>query len=114
MGKCHDSRELDALRVLNGAGMFTCTRLPGSPRLSEISCAGRWRRAQEDASVQLSVCRACPVGAARNGVVVEEGPTEDVCTAPTHAYTQALLSAVPHPDPRMRGTRIRHRYTGAG
>ncbi len=48
------------------------------------------------------------------GKVVEEGPTEDVCTTPQHAYTQALLSAVPHPDPRMRGTRIRHRYTGAG
>jgi peptide/nickel transport system ATP-binding protein len=48
------------------------------------------------------------------GKVVEEGPTEAVCTAPQHAYTQALLSAVPHPDPRMRGTRIRHRYTGAG
>ena len=44
------------------------------------------------------------------GRIVEEGPTEQVCTNPQHAYTQALLSAVPHPDPRMRGTRQRTRY----
>ena len=44
------------------------------------------------------------------GRIVEEGPTEDVCSNPQHAYTQALLSAVPHPDPRQRGTRLRHRY----
>jgi len=44
------------------------------------------------------------------GRIVESGPTEQVCTDPQHPYTQALLSAVPHPDPRMRGTRIRTRY----
>jgi len=48
------------------------------------------------------------------GKIVEEGPTDAVCDTPQHAYTQALLSAIPHPDPRMRGTRVRHRYTGAG
>ena len=44
------------------------------------------------------------------GRIVEQGPTEEVCSNPRHAYTQALLSAVPHPDPRMRGTRVRTRY----
>ena len=44
------------------------------------------------------------------GRIVEEGPTEEVCNQPKHPYTQALLSAVPHPDPRMRGTRQRTRY----
>ncbi len=45
------------------------------------------------------------------GKVVEVGETEAVCTAPQHAYTRALLSAVPHPDPRHRGLAGRHRYT---
>ena len=44
------------------------------------------------------------------GRIVEEGPTEEVCSSPKHPYTQSLLSAVPHPDPRMRGSRIRTRY----
>jgi peptide/nickel transport system ATP-binding protein len=47
------------------------------------------------------------------GKVVEIGETEAVCTAPQHAYTRALLSAVPHPDPRHRGLAGRHRYTEA-
>jgi peptide/nickel transport system ATP-binding protein len=45
------------------------------------------------------------------GKVVEIGETEAVCTAPQHAYTRALLSAVPHPDPRRRGLAGRHRDT---
>ena len=33
------------------------------------------------------------------GRIVEEGPVDDVATRPQHPYTQALLSAVPQPDP---------------
>ncbi len=33
------------------------------------------------------------------GKVVEVGPAEAVCGAPVHPYTEALLSAVPVPDP---------------
>jgi peptide/nickel transport system ATP-binding protein len=44
------------------------------------------------------------------GKVVEVGETEDVCSNPRHGYTRALLSAVPHPDPRHRGMLGRHRY----
>jgi len=41
------------------------------------------------------------------GKIVEEGPVEDIFTNPKHPYTQALLSAVPIPDPRLRNTRAR-------
>jgi oligopeptide/dipeptide ABC transporter ATP-binding protein len=41
------------------------------------------------------------------GKIVETGRCEDVYTRPTHPYTQALLSAVPQPDPAKRGRRQR-------
>lgn len=44
------------------------------------------------------------------GNLVEEGPAEAVFEDPQHGYTQALLSAVPVPDPRLRGTRPRIVY----
>jgi peptide/nickel transport system ATP-binding protein len=37
------------------------------------------------------------------GSIVETGETRDIFEQPTHPYTQALLSAVPVPDPRLRG-----------
>jgi peptide/nickel transport system ATP-binding protein len=46
------------------------------------------------------------------GRVVETGATDQVCDAPAHAYTQALLSAIPQPDPRARGMHRRFRYAG--
>ncbi len=36
------------------------------------------------------------------GRVVEMGPTEDIIQNPLHPYSQALLAAVPVPDPRFR------------
>jgi peptide/nickel transport system ATP-binding protein len=47
------------------------------------------------------------------GQVVETGSAEQVCDAPVHAYTQALLSAIPRPDPRARSIHRRHRYSAA-
>ena len=46
------------------------------------------------------------------GQVVETGETDQVCDSPSHRYTQALLSAIPQPDPRLRGMQKRFRYTG--
>jgi peptide/nickel transport system ATP-binding protein len=47
------------------------------------------------------------------GQVVETGSAEQVCDAANHAYTQALLSAIPRPDPRARSIHRRHRYAAA-
>jgi peptide/nickel transport system ATP-binding protein len=46
------------------------------------------------------------------GRVVETGSTDQVTRDPQHDYTKALLSAIPHPDPRGRRMHGRHRYTG--
>ena len=40
------------------------------------------------------------------GRIVETAPTEALFTTPKHPYTEALLSAVPKPDPRLRKERI--------
>jgi len=41
------------------------------------------------------------------GTVVEEGPTAKVFANPIHPYTEALLSAIPLPDPSLRTRRRR-------
>ncbi|WP_201833540.1 ABC transporter ATP-binding protein [Microvirga zambiensis] len=44
------------------------------------------------------------------GKIVETGDTDQVINAPAHDYTRALLSAIPHPDPRNRRMHNRFRY----
>uniref|UniRef100_UPI003101924F ABC transporter ATP-binding protein n=1 Tax=Neorhizobium sp. EC2-8 TaxID=3129230 RepID=UPI003101924F len=51
------------------------------------------------------------VGVMYRGKLVEVGEAEKVCNAPDHAYTQALISAIPRPDPRDRDRSGRFRYT---
>jgi oligopeptide/dipeptide ABC transporter ATP-binding protein len=46
------------------------------------------------------------------GKIVEIGEEEQIYERPTHPYTQALLSAVPVPDPTVRETKTIIRLTG--
>ncbi|HEX6381434.1 MAG TPA: oligopeptide/dipeptide ABC transporter ATP-binding protein [Acidimicrobiia bacterium] len=46
------------------------------------------------------------------GAIVEEAATDDVFEAPSHPYTQALISAVPVADPRKERTRTPILLTG--
>ena len=52
------------------------------------------------------------VAVMHRGKVVEAGQADQVCDAPSHDYTKALLSAIPRPDPRQRGIHNRFRYQG--
>jgi oligopeptide transport system ATP-binding protein len=59
----------------------------------------------------LAVVRAMSdrIAVMNAGRIVEQGPAHDVYEHPQHAYTQALLQAIPIPDPRAMGTRKRER-----
>ncbi|GAB2607611.1 ABC transporter ATP-binding protein [Kribbella endophytica] len=46
------------------------------------------------------------------GKVVETASTDELYTRPLHPYSEALLSAVPDPDPRSRGQRSRIQLRG--
>ena len=46
------------------------------------------------------------------GKIVEIGTEDQIYERPTHPYTQALLSAVPVPDPSSRSTKAIIRLTG--
>ena len=62
----------------------------------------------------LSVVRhiASRVGVMYLGRLVELGEAESVYAHPTHPYTEALLSAVPVPDPKLAASRQRIRLEG--
>jgi len=46
------------------------------------------------------------IGVMYLGKLVEVGTAEQICWSPKHPYTQALISAVPVPDPALRTKRI--------
>ena len=52
------------------------------------------------------------VGVMYLGALVEIGDEDQIYSRPTHPYTQALLSAVPVPDPTRRNTREQIKLSG--
>ncbi|MDF0596819.1 ABC transporter ATP-binding protein [Psychromarinibacter halotolerans] len=61
-----------------------------------------------DMSVIRYICDR--VAVMYRGRVVETGETDQVINRAEHPYTQALLSAIPHPDPNQRRIHDRVRY----
>jgi peptide/nickel transport system ATP-binding protein len=53
------------------------------------------------------------VAVMHKGRVVEVGEADKICTDPDEAYTKALISAVPNPDPRNKRMLHRHRFVGS-
>lgn len=50
------------------------------------------------------------IGVMYQGKLVEIGTSSQVCLEPRHDYTKSLLSAIPRPDPTLRGQLGRTRY----
>lgn len=50
------------------------------------------------------------IGVLHLGHLVEEGTAEEIFTNPLHPYTKSLLSAIPHPNPRVEKTRTSLSY----
>lgn len=54
------------------------------------------------------------VGVLHFGYLVEVGSTHEIFSNPQHPYTQSLLSAIPHPNPRIEKTRRPFFYDASG
>lgn len=54
------------------------------------------------------------IGVLHQGHLLETGTTDEIFSNPIHPYTRSLLSAIPHPNPRLEKNRIALHYDYAG
>ena len=54
------------------------------------------------------------IGVLHQGHLLETGTTDEIFSNPIHPYTRSLLSAIPHPNPRLEKHRIAMHYDYAG
>jgi oligopeptide transport system ATP-binding protein len=50
------------------------------------------------------------IGVMHLGHIVETGTTDEIFENPVHPYTRSLLSAIPHPNPRVEKKRVAVEY----
>lgn len=50
------------------------------------------------------------IGVLHLGHLVESGTTDEIFSRPIHPYTKSLLSAIPHPNPRVEKSRVALTY----
>ena len=50
------------------------------------------------------------IGVLHLGYLLETGTTEEIFQNPTHPYTKSLISAIPHPNPKVEKNRIAETY----
>jgi len=98
------SRRRWSTRVRPSQGAWTAST-SSAPSPSWIGSARRYLFVAHDLSVVRQVSDRIAV--MYLGKLVEIGPAERVSTLPVHPYTEALLSAVPVPDPDVTARRER-------
>lgn len=54
------------------------------------------------------------IGVLHQGHLLETGTTDEIFANPIHPYTRSLLSAIPHPNPRLEKHRVALHYDYAG
>ena len=50
------------------------------------------------------------IGVLHLGYLLETGTTEEIFKNPTHPYTKSLISAIPHPNPKVEKNRVAEAY----
>ena len=50
------------------------------------------------------------IGVLHLGYLLETGTTEEIFSNPIHPYTRSLISAIPHPNPKVEKTRQSETY----
>ena len=109
-GPCREPRDADHRRARLGAG-----RLGPGPGHRPAATTCRHDSGWPTCS-SPTTCGSRPAGGpdrgSTAGQVMETGRPPRSCTAPIHPYTQALLAAIPIPDPRENRTRERQVISG--